>query len=100
MYFGLHHAEGIRAQKPANRFDRMMILVGSLGPLSLMPQVFIVWRGGDVSGVSLSSWSLLTIVSLMWILYGIRHRSKALVISNLLATIFNLLIVVGVLAAS
>lgn len=97
MHVGLHHAEKREKEGTANFFDRLMIVVGLIGPLSLIPQILEIWNSKNIDGISLLSWVLLTLVSFMWMIYGIFHRSKALIVSNLLLIIMNLLIVVGVL---
>lgn len=74
-----------------------MIAIGLIGPLSLLPQVLSVWSTRDTSGISLLSWSLLAGVAFVWVLYGIYRRSKALIISNALLAVFDVLVVVGVL---
>lgn len=96
MHAGLHHAEKRKKEGNADTFDHVMIVVGLIGPLSLIPQVFTVWAG-KTEGISLLSWVLLVAVSLMWAMYGIARHSKALIVANALATVLNLSVVIGVL---
>lgn len=96
MHAGLHHAERHRKEGDATPFDHAMIVVGLVGPLALIPQVLTIWVDRGVAGLSLLTWALLTAVSFMWILYGVFRRSKALVVANILYTIFNFLVVLGV----
>lgn len=97
MHLGLEHAERKKNQGDADLFDHVMIFVGLIGPLSLLPQIFSVWYSKNTAGISLLSWSLLAGVACVWVAYGMYRRSKALIISNLLLAIFDILVVVGVL---
>ena len=97
MHLGLEHAEKKKIKGDASVFDHIMIFIGLIGPLSLLPQVFSVWYTKDTAGISLLSWSLLVGVACMWVAYGIYRRSKALIVSNLLLAIFDVLVVIGVL---
>ncbi len=99
MHLGLHHAESREKEKKADHFDRVMIVVGLIAPISLIPQVLKVWFDGGANGISLLTWSLLTGVSFMWALYGFLRKSKALFISNVFMVILNLMVIYGVLFA-
>ena len=99
MHLGLHHAETREKEKKGNLFDRIMIVVGLVAPISLIPQVLKVWIDHGANGISLLTWSLLTGVSFMWALYGFLRKSKALLISNIFMVILNLMVILGVLLA-
>jgi uncharacterized protein with PQ loop repeat len=93
MHSGLHHAEGKAKEGSADLFDRLMIVVGVLGPISLFPQVLKIWTDRNAENISLISWVMLSVISTLWTIYGIRHRSSALIVTNVLFTILNLLVV-------
>lgn len=94
---GLHHAEKRKKEGKADLFDHVMIVVGLIGPLSLIPQVLKIWAERSIAGVSLLSWALLAGVSFMWMIYGFSRHSMALIVSNAFITILNILIVIGIL---
>ena len=99
MHVGLHHAEAEAKKGIATSFDRFMVFIGILGPLSLVPQVWKIWEDRSIAGISIISWILLSIFSFLWLLYGIIHRSKALIVSNAFSIVLNLLVVAGILVA-
>jgi len=78
-------------------FDYLMYGVGLVQPLALMPQVIAIYINGSKQGVSLTTWSLLTVFNILWAIYGYRHRAIPIMIANILLTILDLTIVLGVL---
>lgn len=98
MHIGLHHAETRKKDGSAKFLDHLMIVVGLAGPLALIPQLITIWIDKDISGLSLLTWSLLAIGSLLWLIYGIARRMPAIIAGNTLLTIFNCLIVIGILS--
>jgi len=43
------------------------------------------------------TWALIFIVTFPWILYGVAHREKSIIVSFILWEVANLLVVIGVL---
>lgn len=78
-------------------FDRFMYLVGTLGPVALLPQIIQVWFYRNTGGISLATWSLLGTAALLWCVYGIIHRERPIIVSNIMLALFNFAVVVGVL---
>ena len=77
--------------------DYVMYAVGVLAPLALLPQVIHIYTEKSAAGLSLSTWVLLTFFNTMWILYGIVHKDKPIIIANVLFAILNALIAIGAL---
>ncbi len=65
-------------------------------PLSSLPQVIDVFRG-ESEGVSILSWSMFAFFSLLFIIYGLIHKVKPMVVTNALWFVAQSLIVIGVL---
>jgi uncharacterized protein with PQ loop repeat len=61
-----------------------------------LPQLYKIWSGKQVSGVSIETWATYAIISLIWVLYGFRIKAKPVVLTNGLLLITDTLIVVGV----
>ena len=104
------HYLGLRSkyeQTPAGRkqrrtaytkfLDKLTFVVGVIGPFTVMPQIYAIFSTHSASGVSLATWSLIFIVTFPWILYGMAHREKNIIISFILWEIMNLSVVIGVL---
>ena len=65
---GIHHIHKKRKRKPKEPnfysiYDKIMIVVSVLVPLSNLPQLFKIWLGQDASGVSSLSWILFAFFS-------------------------------------
>lgn len=105
---GFHHLR-MRAQMkrgiepfPARAFwkrvlDYLMYGVGLIAPLALLPQALNIYETKSAAGVSLVTWLLLTLFNFLWSMYGAAHRDAQLFFANVLMTLFDLAIVVGLL---
>lgn len=77
--------------------DRFIFVVGFLGPLFALPQIWQIYHYQDADGVSAVSWSAFLFFSIIWLMYGLVHNEKPLIVSNILWILFNFLIVLGVI---
>jgi uncharacterized protein with PQ loop repeat len=62
-----------------------------------VPQVFTVWAGPSVSGVSLVSWSSYLIAACLWFVYGIQKNDKTIYIACIGWILLDAAIVLGIL---
>jgi len=74
--------------------------VGVLAPLALLPQVIQIYTTKSASGISLATWMLLASFSVLWVLYGVAHKDKPIIIAHVLFAILNMLVAVGALLYS
>jgi uncharacterized protein with PQ loop repeat len=77
--------------------DRWIFVVGTLGPLSTLPQIWKIWHYQNATGVSAFAWALPALFDLFWIAYGIVHKEKPIAFTYTLWFILNTLIAVGAL---
>ncbi len=80
-----------------NFLDKIIYLIGFLGPIFTIPQAMDVWVRKDISGVSLFSWTAYVALAFVWLLYGIVHKEKPIILAYTLWIAVDLLIVVGVI---
>lgn len=80
-----------------NFIDKLVIFVGPLIPVAAAIQAYDIWVTGNVEGVSLATWSLLTVTSFAMALYGIHHHEKPLILTYIPLFLVNILIVAGIL---
>lgn len=91
---GLHHVETRRKffahiepfphpERVRKFFDYLVLIVGTLSPLTLVPQVIAIYRLHSASGFSFTTWFLLALINVMWITYGLLHREVPVWVSNL-----------------
>jgi MtN3 and saliva related transmembrane protein len=84
--------------KALTRFlDHTMVFIATAGPIAALPQVFDTFFTKNVSGLSLMTWSLWTMLSGVWLLYGILHKETPIIVSNVLYIALQGLVVIAIL---
>ncbi|MGC1176593.1 MAG: PQ-loop domain-containing transporter [Candidatus Saccharimonadales bacterium] len=103
-YLGLRHkyerrqADGTSQKSSYIVFlDKLTFIVGVIGPFTVLPQIYTIFTTQSAKGVSLATWALIFIVTFPWILYGMAHKEKSIIVSFILWEVVNLAVVVGVL---
>ena len=103
-YLGLRHKYETRAKlkQPSKStyivfLDKLTFIVGVIGPFTVLPQIYSIFATKSAAGVSLITWVLIFIVTFPWILYGIAHKEKNIIVSFILWEFVNLGVVIGVL---
>lgn len=61
---------------------------------SFIPQVWTTWRTKDVSGISLTTYIIITIGLFLWLLYGIFKHDTPLIIANAVMVVLTMSITV------
>lgn len=108
---GLHHFhkrkrvyENLEPYPNPNKFKRFMdkgiFVIGVIGPLMTLPQVLKVWIDKDVSGLSIITWISFIVISIFWLIYGILHKEKPIIITQILWFSMHLSILIGMVAYS
>ena len=84
-----------------NKFKRFMdtavYVVGVLGPLMTIPQIWEIWANQDASGVSLITWVSYLIFGFVWFIYGVIHNEKPIIFAYFAWTIMKVLIIMGII---
>jgi MtN3 and saliva related transmembrane protein len=76
--------------------QKLVYAAAFIGPLSIIPQVSEIWFvDHGAKGVSLLTWSSFSLLSLVWLLYGLQRRDRPLIISNALWLVGELIVVAG-----
>lgn len=81
----------------AHMLDKSMLAIGLIAPIMTVPQLVDVVVHHSVHGVSITTWGAYAIVSSLWALYGVIHKDKPILITNILLFLFDTTIVLGVL---
>src|SRR3989344_6781150 len=104
MHHGLHHRmrrhHGLftLSSKPLVALMDVVTYVAAVaGPLFAADQAVEIWFKHNAGGVSLTTWGALTALSIMWMLYGLLHKEKVIVLSNVLWFTLDAAVVVGTL---
>lgn len=92
------HGEEYPAQNRLIRIvDQVMYVGAFVGPVFTMPQLLTVWVDRQAAGVNIITWSAYAVAAAGWLYYGVLHKERPIIISNLLWMIMDLLIVIGAL---
>ncbi|MCR4327637.1 MAG: SemiSWEET family transporter [Nanoarchaeota archaeon] len=83
--------------KKIRTLDKVVYVVGILGPLMMLPQIIKIYTMKSAEGLSFISYLSFAIFSVIWVIYGQAHKEKPIIITHSLWIIFHLLIVMGVL---
>lgn len=78
--------------------DRLVNVIAFIAPLSSLPQIIEIWFiDNNAHGVSLVTWSLFVVMSTVWLFYGLVHKQRPIIVSNVLWIIAQGLVVIGAL---
>lgn len=80
--------------------DRMMGMVSVVGPVSASPQVVEIFSKQSAQGVSLLSWVMYLMLGVVSLSYGLFHKLKPIIVSQVLWTIMDIVVIVGILMYS
>jgi uncharacterized protein with PQ loop repeat len=92
-----HFFDGLRRKKQITFIDRLMTVAAVVHPLMGTPQVYQIYSTQDVGGISLFTWFGFMLLGLVFLLYGIVHRIRPLIVTQILWFIVDFLVVLGVL---
>lgn len=77
------------------RLDELVLLLGVIGPLMTIPQIYEIFVNKNASGVSEITWFLFTIIDIPWIIYGLVHKERPIYITYSLWFVMNLAVGIG-----
>lgn len=78
-------------------FDKFIYVIGIGGPSMTIPQVIKIWSEKNAGGISLIAWFGYTFFSILWLIYGILHHEKPIIVTNVTIIILNALVIAGTL---
>jgi MtN3 and saliva related transmembrane protein len=82
-----------------SKFDELMVVAGIISPLATIPQIIKLYatHTQHASGQSLITWTVYTVISFLWVIYGVMNRQLPILIGNALGTIVYSIVVMGIL---
>jgi MtN3 and saliva related transmembrane protein len=72
------------------------LLAGGLGIVAWVPQIRDVWVHERHEGISLTTFTVVTIALSLWLLYGVLIESVAMIVANVFTLVVILAVLVGV----
>lgn len=107
MNLGIHYLlersktfekEEIENNKKLKQFiNKFIYFIGGFGIAVAIPQATKIWVSGDISGVSLITWAGFFISSSFWLVYGLVHKEKPIIYTNIAACFLQFLIILGII---
>lgn len=106
MSFSLHHFihthetdkekhDRLHKKRYVRFIDRYVFIVAIGGPLTTIPQIMKIWISKDAHDISATTWALFVLSASIWLFYGIAHRNKPIIISNLLWVFLEGMVLLG-----
>ena len=75
--------------------DKLIFVVGVAGPIVTLPQILKIWIEQNATGVSVVSWIAYLILATFWLIYGIMHKEKPIIVAYTGWIIAELLVIIG-----
>ena len=75
--------------------DRVVFAAGIIGPVVTIPQLALIYVGHNAAGVSAVSWFGWAILDIPWILYGLVHKERPILVTYSLWLVINLAVAAG-----
>jgi uncharacterized protein with PQ loop repeat len=75
--------------------DAVVYVVGIVGPIMILPQIWLIYSTHNAAGVSAVSWFGWAVADIPWILYGLVHKERPIVIAYTLWCIGQLVVAIG-----
>ncbi|MBN2101492.1 MAG: hypothetical protein JW716_01310 [Candidatus Aenigmarchaeota archaeon] len=111
MHFGLHHLN-IRKRihswhdpyphpdKAIRALDKIVVTGALLGPLVNIPQLLQIYTTQNAGGLSLFTWSSYIFFNIIWLIYGVIHKSRLILVCYSMWAVMNAITVIGILLFS
>lgn len=77
--------------------DKIAVFAGIASGLALYPQVYIVITTKDITGLSLISFCIILLNSIVWTMYAIHRRLVALIVSSVLNALASAILILLIL---
>lgn len=77
--------------------DNVCMAFSVIMPATTIPQIWKTYYYQDATGLSLLMWVLYCVAVIPWLIYGIVHKSKPIIVLNVLWIIVQLIMVAGIM---
>jgi uncharacterized protein with PQ loop repeat len=93
----IHHSLHKIKKTNTDYLDSTMSVVAFISPFAVTPQILQIYQTKDVQGISLVTWIISILSSVIWLAYGLHHKDKPIIFNSILGTLFCSMITVGIL---
>lgn len=95
-----HLQKYLKKKRQITTVDRLMAVAAIIHPLTALPQVFKIYSTQNVLGISLWTWLGFMLLGIIFLLYGIVHKIRPFILTQLLWFIIDFMIVIGIIIYS
>jgi len=81
--------------KERTAVDKLVLFVGTITPLATIPQIITIYSSQSAANISVYTWSLYAVSSVLFLCYAIVHRLLPLIISSIIWVIVDIIVVAG-----
>ncbi len=75
--------------------DKAMIIIAIVAPIMTLPQAWEIFYYQSAAGVSVMTWGAYVLLNMPWIIYGIVHKEKIVLINAFLFFLIDLIVTIG-----
>jgi uncharacterized protein with PQ loop repeat len=75
--------------------NKIIFPVAALQPLGTIPQIITIYSRHNATSISITSWLIYVFFDLLWLWYGIDNKQKAVIVSAVLFTLLEGIVLVG-----
>ncbi|MBT5022229.1 hypothetical protein HOK51_01350 [Candidatus Woesearchaeota archaeon] len=93
----VNHEKYPHPNKLKNFMDKAVYATGIIGPIMTFPQLVKIWIHQNASGISVISWITYLLTAVVWLIYGIIHKEKPIILTYSIWIILDMFIVIGIL---
>jgi uncharacterized protein with PQ loop repeat len=86
-----------RSRRNNQALEQAMLVVAIFEPLMTIPQIIDIYSHPGEDHLSVLTWVLYALASLMWLVYGLYNRNKPLILTGILWLIMEALVIAGIL---
>lgn len=98
LHHAIHKKKKLKSQKKHvfSPLESVIYVVSFVGPFTTLPQIYDVWIKKNAA-VSTLTWTGYLFVSLIWLIYGLKHKEGPIIVSNALWVAVYGIVLTGVI---
>jgi uncharacterized protein with PQ loop repeat len=89
----------VKNKKPSQTIfiDHLVNIAAIVHPLTALPQVYSIYSTHNVAGISLWTWLGFMLIGFVFLGYGITHRLKPIILTQVLWFFVDLMVIIGII---
>ena len=70
------------------------LIAGTLSCITFVPQIFKTWRSKSVKDISVTSFTIVVVSTLIWLIYGFMKNLPSVILTNIIVCISAIIMLV------